>query len=119
MGTLCANLEARIVHDEEGMVDAEKGAPGELWERGKTIMKARIRTVYFRVQGYLNNAHATANSITPDGWFKTGDIVVKEDDSFYTSLTGKKSSSSTRCVVRASKGRTFTHPHDTGILRFG
>ncbi|KAF7351414.1 AMP binding protein [Mycena sanguinolenta] len=31
VGRLCANLEARIIHDEEGIVDADEGAPGELW----------------------------------------------------------------------------------------
>jgi long-subunit acyl-CoA synthetase (AMP-forming) len=40
VGTLCANLEARIIQDEEGKVDAEDGTPGELWVRGKSIMKA-------------------------------------------------------------------------------
>lgn len=33
------NLEARLVVDEEGGVDAEEGHPGELWLRGPTVMK--------------------------------------------------------------------------------
>jgi len=33
------NLEARLVVDEEGAVDAEEGQPGELWLRGPTVMK--------------------------------------------------------------------------------
>lgn len=33
------NLEARLVVDEEGRVDAEEGQPGELWLRGPTVMK--------------------------------------------------------------------------------
>ncbi|KAK7044883.1 AMP binding protein [Favolaschia claudopus] len=79
VGTLCSNLEARIVQDEDGIVDAEEGTPGELWVRGKTIMK-----------GYLNNPTATSNSITPDGWFKTGDILVKDKDSYYWVVDRKK-----------------------------
>ncbi|KAJ6487698.1 AMP binding protein [Mycena sanguinolenta] len=79
VGRLCPNLEARIIHDEEGIVDADEGARGELWVRGKTIMK-----------GYLNNPQATTNSMTPDGWFKTGDIVVRDKDSFYYVVDRKK-----------------------------
>ncbi|KAF7351415.1 4-coumarate--CoA ligase-like 7 [Mycena sanguinolenta] len=74
VGLLCSNLEARIIHDDEGNVDAQEGAPGELWD----------------AQGYLNNPQATANSTTPDGWFKTGDIVVRDKDSFFYVLDRKK-----------------------------
>ncbi|KAJ7616223.1 AMP binding protein [Mycena polygramma] len=79
IGTLLPNIEARIVDDEEGKVEAVEGAPGELWVRGKTIMK-----------GYLNNPSATADAITPDGWFKTGDIVVKDRDGFYWVVDRRK-----------------------------
>ncbi|KAJ7837303.1 AMP binding protein [Mycena leptocephala] len=71
VGKLLPNMEARIIHDEEGAVEAELGKPGELWVRGKTVMK-----------GYLNNHEATANAITPDGWFKTGDIVVQDKEGY-------------------------------------
>jgi acyl-CoA synthetase (AMP-forming)/AMP-acid ligase II len=40
IGPLLPNLEARLVDDEEGNVDAEEGRPGELWIRGPTVMKA-------------------------------------------------------------------------------
>ncbi|CAE6350170.1 unnamed protein product [Rhizoctonia solani] len=70
-GELLPNLEARLVA-EDG-TDAKDGEPGEFWVRGPTIMK-----------GYLNNPTATANSITPDGWFKTGDIAVRDSDGFFT-----------------------------------
>ncbi|KAJ7697590.1 AMP binding protein [Mycena rosella] len=72
VGTLSANLEVRIVLDEEGKHDAETGQRGELWVRGKTVMK-----------GYLNNPRATSESITADGWYKTGDIVVRDPEGFY------------------------------------
>lgn len=39
IGRLLANLEARIVADNDGRVDAEEGEPGELWIRGPTVMK--------------------------------------------------------------------------------
>jgi long-subunit acyl-CoA synthetase (AMP-forming) len=87
VGKLLPNMEARIIHDEEGVVEAEPGQPGELWVRGKTVMKARIDAVSpfsrpNRAQGYLNNPEATANAITPDGWFKTGDIVVQDKEGY-------------------------------------
>ena len=34
--------------------------------------------------GYLNNVKATENSITPDKWFKTGDIAVRDKEGFFT-----------------------------------
>lgn len=56
-----ANCEA-VVMDAEGK-ELPQGERGELWVRGPNIMK-----------GYWKNAKATAETITPDGWLKTGDI---------------------------------------------
>ncbi|KAG9127778.1 hypothetical protein FRC07_009366 [Ceratobasidium sp. 392] len=70
-GELLPNLEARLVGEDS--VDVKEGEAGELWLRGPSVMK-----------GYLNNPTATANTITPDGWFKTGDIVLRDKDGFYT-----------------------------------
>ena len=39
------------------------GQPGEIWVRGFNVM-----------QGYLDDPHATNETITPEGWLKTGDI---------------------------------------------
>ncbi|EUC55217.1 4-coumarate-CoA ligase [Rhizoctonia solani AG-3 Rhs1AP] len=70
-GELLPNLEARLV-GEDG-VDVDEGQPGELWLRGPSVMR-----------GYLNNPAATKNAMTSDGWFKTGDVVLRDDDGFYT-----------------------------------
>ncbi|CUA68067.1 hypothetical protein RSOLAG22IIIB_07742 [Rhizoctonia solani] len=70
-GELLPNLEARLV-GEDG-VDVDEGQPGELWLRGPSVMR-----------GYLNNPTATKNAITSDGWFKTGDVVLRDNDGFYT-----------------------------------
>ncbi|CAK5262082.1 unnamed protein product [Mycena citricolor] len=78
-GTLLPNLQARLVEDEDGLVDAEEGQPGELWLRGKTIMK-----------GYLNNVASTKHSITPDKWFKTGDVAVRDNEGFFYIVDRRK-----------------------------
>ena len=51
-----------MIVDEEGN-EVEPGKVGELWMRGPNVFR-----------GYLNNEEATQNSITKDGWFKSGDI---------------------------------------------
>lgn len=33
-------------------------------------------------QGYRNNPEASRNSITPDGWYRMGDIVVVDEEGF-------------------------------------
>ncbi|KAH8074177.1 ligase [Aureococcus anophagefferens] len=46
---------------------------GEVWIRGPTLFS-----------GYNNNAKATAEAITPDGWFRTGDLAKVNDMSYLT-----------------------------------
>nr|WBR81425.1 4-coumaroyl-CoA ligase [Sanghuangporus baumii] len=77
IGLLLPNLEARV--DTDDGEDAKEGEPGELWLRGPTIMK-----------GYLNNPDATRDSITPDGWFKTGDVAVIDKEGYYYIVDRKK-----------------------------
>lgn len=81
IGILLPNLEARIVESDDGdaLIDAADGKPGELWIRGPTIMK-----------GYLNNTEATLDSITNDGWFKSGDVAVRDRDGFYWIVDRRK-----------------------------
>ncbi|KAJ6582984.1 AMP binding protein [Mycena vulgaris] len=79
VGSLLSNLKARIVEDEDGHVDAGEGQPGELWIQGKSVMK-----------GYLNNLAATSNAITPDGWFKTGDVAIRDKEGHYYIVDRRK-----------------------------
>jgi len=81
IGLLMPNLEARLLVDGDGNgdVEASEGEAGELWLRGPTIMK-----------GYLNNPKATQESITPDGWFKTGDIATRDSDGYYYIVDRRK-----------------------------
>jgi 4-coumarate--CoA ligase len=96
IGVLLPNLEARLVADENGEVDAEEGQPGELWLRGPSVMKVkRLLTQASPVsivfnKGYLNNKAATEEAISPDGWFKTGDIATRDAEGFYYIVDRRK-----------------------------
>jgi acyl-CoA synthetase (AMP-forming)/AMP-acid ligase II len=68
IGPPVPNTECRIVDVITGE-DVPDGEPGELLIRGPQVMK-----------GYLNNPHATALAIDPDGWLHTGDIARLEPD---------------------------------------
>ena len=69
-GITAPNTSCRIVDIETGE-NLPAGQEGELWIKGPQIM-----------QGYLNNPQATAESITPDGWLRTGDIAKIDDDGY-------------------------------------
>ena len=71
VGPLVPNMIAKYV-DEEGN-EVKPGETGELWMKGPNIM-----------MGYLNNPTATANAITSDGYFKTGDVGHQDEEgNFY------------------------------------
>ncbi|KAF5384542.1 hypothetical protein D9757_006443 [Collybiopsis confluens] len=99
IGFLIPNLEARLVVDDkdgtattdEEVVDAKEGERGELWVRGRSIMK-----------GYLNNPSANSNAFYPytlsppakpvpgTRWFKTGDVGVVDKSGFFWIVDRKK-----------------------------
>jgi len=69
-GQLLPGTQARVV-DPITHADLERGAPGEIWFRGPQAFK-----------GYLNDSKATAETITPDGWVRTGDIGYFDGDDY-------------------------------------
>ena len=60
-------VEIRLV-DADGE-DAFLGDPGEIWVRGPNVFK-----------GYWNDEEATRAALTEDGWLRTGDIAVADDN---------------------------------------
>ena len=62
-------LELRSV-DVDGN-DVPPGEPGEILVRGFNVVK-----------GYLDDPKATADAITPDGWFRTGDIGIIDAEGY-------------------------------------
>jgi 4-coumarate--CoA ligase len=71
VGTLLPYQTAKYMNDKEEEVPA--GQVGELWIKGPNVFK-----------GYLNNPEGTANALTPDGYFKTGDVGYQDKDgNFY------------------------------------
>lgn len=62
-GLIVPNTEIKIVSLDDPNSDLAAGEAGEIWSRGPQI-----------AMGYLNNADATAESFTSDGFIKTGDV---------------------------------------------
>ncbi len=69
IGVPVPGMEVRLV-DADGE-DSLVGDSGEIWVRGPNVF-----------QGYWNDPEATRNAVTADGWLRTGDIAVVDDDGF-------------------------------------
>jgi long-chain acyl-CoA synthetase len=63
-------VELRIVEPESG-TDVGPGELGELWVRAPQNMP-----------GYWRNPTATAETITPDGWLRTGDAGYRDEEGY-------------------------------------
>ncbi|KAL1593133.1 hypothetical protein SLS60_010740 [Paraconiothyrium brasiliense] len=69
VGELLPNCEAKIVLDDEGNAEAPQGERGEVWIKAPNVMK-----------GYWGKPEATKDTLTPDGWLKTGDVAYVDKD---------------------------------------
>ena len=69
IGVPLPGVAVRLV-DEEGE-DALLGDEGEIWVRGPNVFK-----------GYWNEPEATARVLTDDGWLRTGDVAVADEDGY-------------------------------------
>ncbi|MDR1426641.1 MAG: AMP-binding protein, partial [Bifidobacteriaceae bacterium] len=69
LGLPFPNTHIRIADLERPEHDATPGESGELWIRGPQVFA-----------GYWNRPEETAQCLTSDGWFRTGDVVVRDPD---------------------------------------
>jgi len=69
VGKALAGVDVRLV-DEHGD-DVPAGDSGEIWVRGANVFR-----------GYWNEPEATARVLTADGWLRTGDIGVADDEGY-------------------------------------
>jgi long-chain acyl-CoA synthetase len=77
VGPAVPDTQLQVV-DDAGRVGGV-GDKGELWVRGPQVMK-----------GYWQNSQATAEAITPEGWFKTGDYATIDADGYVRIVDRKK-----------------------------
>ncbi|MEY2401919.1 MAG: long-chain acyl-CoA synthetase [Ilumatobacteraceae bacterium] len=69
VGKVLDGVAVRLV-DEDGD-DVLQGDAGEIWVKGPNVFK-----------GYLDDPEQTARVLTDDGWLRTGDIAVTDDDGY-------------------------------------
>ena len=77
IGTPIEGVEMRLIDNDWHTVP--DGEIGEIAIRGHNVMK-----------GYWNKPEATAESISPDGWFRTGDMARVDSDGYYFIVDRKK-----------------------------
>lgn len=77
VGELNPNIEAMIVADDGKEVGI--GERGEFWVKGPNVMKQ-----------YWRKPEATKETLTDDGWLKTGDIAYRNAEGFIYIVDRKK-----------------------------
>lgn len=77
VGIPVPSTDIRIVADDDAIMPF--GERGEIQVRGPQVMK-----------GYYNRPEETANTLTEDGWLKTGDIGIMDDKGYLRIVDRKK-----------------------------
>ncbi|GAA2802214.1 acyl-CoA synthetase [Streptomyces showdoensis] len=79
VGPPLRGVELRLAEEDGSVLDARDGETvGEIQVKGPNLFTA-----------YLNRPDATAAAFTDDGWFRTGDMAVREADG-YLRIVGRK-----------------------------
>jgi malonyl-CoA/methylmalonyl-CoA synthetase len=79
VGPPLPGVELRLVEEDGAPIAAYDGETvGEIQVRGPNLFT-----------GYLHRPDATAGAFTADGWFRTGDMAVREPDG-YVRIVGRK-----------------------------
>jgi long-chain acyl-CoA synthetase len=69
VGKVLDGVTVRLVDDSGD--DVLQGDSGEIWVKGPNVF-----------MGYLDDPEQTARVLTADGWLRTGDIAVTDDDGY-------------------------------------
>ncbi|CAF1334814.1 unnamed protein product [Adineta ricciae] len=69
LGRCMQGMEIKIV-DRQGQI-VPIGQQGEVWARGYSIMR-----------GYYGDSEKTAETLTPSGWLRTGDVANMDEDGY-------------------------------------
>ncbi|XP_063628892.1 luciferin 4-monooxygenase-like [Cydia splendana] len=64
-------VPVQLVDPKTGEVITEPNRMGELCTKGPKLTE------------YFNNPEATAAAFTPDGWYKTGDLLYRDEEGFF------------------------------------
>ena len=83
-GTTAPNIEIRVDSKAPHLI------PGEVQVRGANVFL-----------GYYKNPEATAEVFTKDGWFRTGDVGILDNDG-YLYLRGR-----TKCMILGANGQNI------------
>ncbi|AGL13775.1 type I polyketide synthase [Actinoplanes sp. N902-109] len=92
------DFAVRIAHPGTGAA-LPPGAEGEVWVRGPSLMR-----------GYLHQPEATAEVLTADGWYRTGDLGRLDGDQLF--LSGRAGD----LIIR---GGTNIHPAEVERVLLG
>ncbi|HEY3737854.1 MAG TPA: AMP-binding protein [Jatrophihabitans sp.] len=102
-------VEARVVDPETGEL-LGRGVPGELHIRGRVT------------RGYLNDDEANAEAFAPDGWYRTGDRMIINDDGSVTyigRLNDMIKTSGINVSPAEVEGFLTTHPDVAEVVVMG
>ena len=105
VGRLAPNCEGKIMN-EEGTKEVTQGERGELWVRGPNLMK-----------GYWRNEEATRETITADGWLKTGDVCFIDADGLFYIVDRMKVCFFLSLLRCGEEGRVEAHRQYRNSLR--
>ncbi|HEU4514089.1 MAG TPA: long-chain-fatty-acid--CoA ligase [Nocardioidaceae bacterium] len=73
IGVPLPSTEAKVVDRDDPDKQVARGEPGELLLRGPQVFRE-----------YWNRPQETAGVVLEDGWMRTGDVVVMDDDGYLT-----------------------------------
>ncbi|WP_327302326.1 acyl-CoA synthetase [Streptomyces sp. NBC_01298] len=79
VGTALPGVETRLRAEDGGLLPADGDSVG--------VLEVRTPTLF---DGYLGRPDATADAATPDGWFTTGDLAVRDAGGFHR-IVGRSS----------------------------